>query len=183
MRGLAILLAATSAGHSAQNRIALVVGNSAYTNVPALPNPANDAADVSQSLKRLGFNVTTVTDAKFDAFRQALIEFGRAARGADMAIVFFAGHGVEAAGENWLLPVDLQMKNDLDADTEALSLRSAMLAVSNSKRLGLVILGSVDVRFGHLKVSQPGSGAKRSPNFCASARRVAATFSGPRVRA
>jgi len=138
--GLAMLLLATSASHSAQSRIALVVGNSAYTNVPALPNPANDAADVSQSLQRLGFNVTTVTDAKFDAFRQALIEFGRAARGADMAVVFFAGHGVEIAGENWLLPVDVEMKNDLDADTEALSLRSAMLAVSNAKRFGLVIL-------------------------------------------
>jgi caspase domain-containing protein len=138
--GLAMLLLATSASHSAQNRIALVIGNSAYTNVPALPNPANDAADVSQSLQRLGFKVTTVADAKFDAFRQALVEFGRAARGADMAVVFFAGHGVEIAGENWLLPVDVEIKNDLDADTEALSLRSAMLAVSNAKLLGLVIL-------------------------------------------
>src|SRR5690348_10059033 len=138
--GLAMLLLATSPSHSAQNRVALVIGNSAYINVPALPNPANDAADVSQSLQRLGFNVTTVTDAKFDAFRQALIEFGRAARGADMAVVFFAGHGVEIAGENWLLPVDVEMKNDLDADTEALGLRSAMQAVSNAKLFGLVVL-------------------------------------------
>ena len=138
--GLATLLLAMSASHAAQNRVALVVGNSAYSNVPALPNPANDAADVSQSLQRLGFNVTTVTDAKFDAFRQALIEFGRAARGADMAVVFFAGHGVEIAGENWLLPVDVEMKNDLDADTEALGLRSAMQAVSNAKLFGLVVL-------------------------------------------
>src|SRR5262249_20155732 len=138
--GLAMLLLATSPSHSAQIRVALVVGNSAYSSVPALANPANDAADVSQSLQRLGFNVTTLTDAKFDAFRHALIEFGRAARGADMAIVFFAGHGVEIAGENWLLPVDVELKNDIDADTEAVSLRSAMLAVSNAKALGLVIL-------------------------------------------
>ena len=138
--GLAILLVGTSAGHSAQNRIALVVGNSSYANVPALPNPANDAGDLSQSLQHLGFNVTTVIDAKFDDFRRALIEFGRAARGADMAVVFFAGHGVEIAGENWLLPVDVELKNDIDADTEAVSLRSAMLAVSNAKLLGLVIL-------------------------------------------
>src|SRR4051812_49421222 len=121
--GLAILLLGSSASHSAQNRIALVVGNSSYANVPALPNPANDAGDLTQSLQHLGFNVTTVIDAKFDDFRRALIEFGRAARGADMAVVFFAGHGVEIAGENWLLPVDVELKNDIDADTEAVSLR------------------------------------------------------------
>ncbi len=138
--GLAMLLFGTSAGHSAQNRIALVIGNSAYANVPALPNPANDAGDLSQSLQRLGFHVTTLIDAKFDDFRRALINFARAARGADMAVLFFAGHGVEITGENWLLPVDIDLKNDIDADTEAVSLRSAMLAVSNAKLLGLVIL-------------------------------------------
>jgi Caspase domain len=132
-------LGAPGSAH-AQNRIALVIGNSAYSNVSALANPANDAADVSQSLQHLGFSVTTLTDAKFDAFRRALIEFGRAARGADMAVLFFAGHGVEIAGDNWLLPVDAEIKNDIDVDTEAVGLKSAMLAVSNAKQLGLVIL-------------------------------------------
>jgi len=65
-----------SATVHAEGRIALVIGNSAYRNVSVLGNPANDAADVSQSLRRLGFDVTTVSDAGFDAFRRALIEFG-----------------------------------------------------------------------------------------------------------
>lgn len=130
---------APGTGH-AQQRIALVVGNGDYVNVNTLVNPPNDAADVSQALTRLGFQVTTLTNTKFDAFRQGLIDFGRAARSADMAIIFFAGHGMEITGENWLLPVDAELKNDVDVDTEAISLRSMMLAVSNAKQLGLVIL-------------------------------------------
>ena len=140
LSSLLISMAGLSDSLYAQNRIALVVGNSAYGNVPALPNPANDAADMSQSLRRLGFTVTTLTDAKFDALRRALIDFGRAARGADMAILFFAGHGVEISGENWLLPVDVELKNDIDVSTEAVGLRAAMQAVSNARQLGLVIL-------------------------------------------
>jgi hypothetical protein len=140
LSSLLVFLIGLSDSLHAQNRIALVVGNSAYGNVPALPNPANDAADVSQSLQRLGFSVTTLSDAKFDTMRRALIEFGRAARGAQMAIVFFAGHGVEIAGENWLLPVDVALKNDIDVNTEAVGLRATMQAVANARQLGLVIL-------------------------------------------
>src|SRR5882757_4634057 len=124
----------------ATERVALVIGNSAYEHLPRLTNPVNDATDVSQSLERLGFKVTTVTDAGFEKFRLALREFGRAAVGADMAIIFYAGHGMEVAGENWLLPVDGELKSDLDVNTEATSLRAAMLAVSEAKSLGLVIL-------------------------------------------
>ena len=129
-----------SAPAHAEGRVALVVGNSTYRNVSVLANPANDAADVSQSLRRLGFEVTTVSDAGFEALRRALIDFGRSARNADMAVMFFGGHGVEISGENWLLPVDAELKTDVDVNTEAINLRSAMQAVSNAKRLGLVIL-------------------------------------------
>jgi len=124
----------------AQSRIALVVGNGAYANVKQLHNPPNDAADISQSLQRLGFSVTSITDATLDSLRHALIDFGRAARDADTAVLFFAGHGMEILGENWLLPIDAELRNDVDVDTEAVSLRSAMLAVSNARQLGLVIL-------------------------------------------
>ena len=87
---LAVLTLAfgTSAGH-AQSRVALVIGNSAYQSVPVLPNPINDAADLGASLERLGFAVKRMTDARFDDMRRALIDFGRQARGAEMAVVFF----------------------------------------------------------------------------------------------
>ena len=121
-------------------RVALVIGNSAYKNVPILPNPANDAGDVAAALKRLGFAVNLITNASFDEMRRGLIGLGRDAAGADMAAVYFAGHGMEISGENWLIPVDAELKRDTDAENEAVSLRSVMLQVANTASLGLVIL-------------------------------------------
>jgi len=121
-------------------RVALVIGNSTYRNVPALPNPANDAADIAAALNRLGFTVTLVTNASFDQLRRSLIALGRDAAGADMAVVFFAGHGMEISGENWLIPVDAALTKDTDAANEAVSLRSVILQVSNTTSLGLVVL-------------------------------------------
>jgi hypothetical protein len=124
----------------AQSRVALVFGNSTYQNVSALPNPVNDASDISVSLKRLGFDVKTLTDAKFDDMRRALIGFGQQARGAEFAVIFFAGHGMEIAGENWLIPVDAQLATDLDVANETISLQSLTRAVSSTTKLGLIIL-------------------------------------------
>jgi hypothetical protein len=108
--------------------------------VPVLPNPANDAADVAAALTRLGFTVALIKNASFDEMRRGLIALGRDAAGADMAVVYFAGHGMEISGENWLIPIDAELKRDTDAENEAVSLRSVMLQVSNTTSLGLVIL-------------------------------------------
>jgi hypothetical protein len=121
-------------------RVALVIGNGAYRSVPALPNPSNDAGDVTAALKRLGFVVTLITNASFDEMRRGLIAFGRDAADADMATVYFAGHGMEINGENWLIPVDAELKRDTDAANEAISLQSVMMQVSSTTSLGLVIL-------------------------------------------
>ena len=137
-----LLLLATvlpNAAH-AQSRVALVVGNSAYQNVVALPNPLNDAGDIGAALRRLNFDVTTITNARYDDMRRALIGFGQKARGSEIAIVYFAGHGMEIGGENYLIPVDAQLAGDLDVPNEAIGLQSLMRAVSNSAKLGLVIL-------------------------------------------
>ena len=121
-------------------RVALVIGNGAYRTVPGLPNPPNDAGDVAAALTRLGFTVTLLTNASFDEMRKGLIALGRNADGADMAAVYFAGHGMEINGENWLIPVDAELKRDTDAANEAVSLRSVMQQVSNTASLGLVVL-------------------------------------------
>ena len=121
-------------------RVALIIGNSAYRNVPALPNPANDASDVAAAFKRLGFAVTLVQNGSFDDMRRGLLAFGQAAAGADMAAVYFAGHGMEVNGENWLVPVDAALKRETDAENEAISLRSVMMQVSSTTSLGLVVL-------------------------------------------
>ena len=124
----------------AETKVALVVGNGAYQNVPELPNPPHDAADVAAAFLRLGFSVRLVTDANYDTMRLALVEFNRKARDAEMAVVFFAGHGMEIGGENWLIPVDAELRSDSDAAQEAISLHAVMLMVSSASKLGLVML-------------------------------------------
>lgn len=121
-------------------RVALVIGNGAYRKVPALLNPPNDASDIAAALERLGFSVSLITNASFDDMRRGLIALGRNAADADMATVYFAGHGMEINGDNWLIPIDAELKRDTDAANEAISLQSVMLQVSNTTSLGLVIL-------------------------------------------
>ena len=123
-----------------ETRVALVIGNSAYKKVPLLPNPINDASDVSESLKQLGFTVKTLTNVTFDEMRRNVISFGRQAQGAEIALVFFAGHGMEIGGENWLIPIDAELLSDTDAESEAISLKTVMLQVTKAAKLGLVIL-------------------------------------------
>jgi hypothetical protein len=137
---IALVMLAAPQAHADGKRVALIIGNSAYRNVPALPNPANDASDVAAAFRRLGFAATLVQNGSFDDMRRSLLAFGQQAAGADMAAVYFAGHGMEVAGENWLIPVDANLKRETDAETEAISLRSVMLQVSNTTSLGLVIL-------------------------------------------
>ncbi|MHC2620082.1 hypothetical protein ACVIW2_002114 [Bradyrhizobium huanghuaihaiense] len=121
-------------------RVALVIGNGAYVRVPALPNPTRDAADVARALERLDFKVTQVTNGTAVDMRKAIVEFGRAAEGSMMAVVFYAGHGMEAGGENWLIPTDAELRSDADVESEAVSLRSVNLQVSKARQLGLIIL-------------------------------------------
>ena len=129
-----------SASAATQTKVALIIGNGAYKDVPELTNPTNDATAVAGAFLRLGFSVRLVTDASYDDMRRALLEFSQKARDSEMAIVFFAGHGIELGGENWLIPVDAELKTDLDTEQEAISLRSVMLMVSAASKLGVVVL-------------------------------------------
>jgi uncharacterized caspase-like protein len=124
----------------AGRRVALVIGNAAYRNVTPLVNPRNDAEDIAGSLTRLNFSVNKVIDGTFDDMRRALLQFGRDTVGSDMAVIYYSGHGMEIGGENWLIPVDVELRSDRDAENEAIPLKSAMYQVANGSSLGLVIL-------------------------------------------
>src|ERR1700694_2310439 len=124
----------------AADRVALVIGNGAYQRVPALPNPPRDAADIAHALERLDFKVTQLSNATAADMRKALVEFGHAAEGSLMAVVFYAGHGMEAGGKNWLVPTDAELRSDTDIESEAVSLRSVNLQVGKARQLGLIIL-------------------------------------------
>jgi hypothetical protein len=124
----------------ANGRTALVIGNGAYQAVPALPNPPRDAADIASALKRLDFNVTELTDANSADLKKAIAEFGKTAAESEMAVVFYAGHGMEASGENWLIPIDAKLVSDTDTSVQAINLKTIMAEVSKAKTFGLVIL-------------------------------------------
>ena len=124
----------------ADRRVALVIGNSAYKNVSALPNPSRDAKSIAASFKSVGYNVVTATDVGIVEFRRQLRLFEETAASADIAVVFYAGHGIEVAGINYMIPVDAKLASDRDIDDEAIDLDRFLKSVNESKRLGLVML-------------------------------------------
>ena len=132
-------LGVTPSVAAAAGRVALVVGNSDYAAIGALPNPGNDAADVSAALGRLGFDVTTVQDADRVAMNEALRTFTRESVGADVALVFYAGHGLEMDGVNYLVPVDARLERDTDVRFEAVELDDVLAATAGAE-LRVVIL-------------------------------------------
>ena len=125
----------------AEKRVALVLGNSAYQNVAPLPNPVNDGAVIAATLKAAGFDlVDSRHDLSAVETRRALRDFADAARDADIAVVYYAGHGMEVDGTNYLIPVDAKLERDTDVYDEALSLDRVLVAIDPAKQLRLVIL-------------------------------------------
>jgi formylglycine-generating enzyme required for sulfatase activity/ankyrin repeat protein len=124
-------------------RFALVIGNSGYTGMPRLKNPVNDATDLTVALKRLGFRVTLLTDASRKAMNQAIVAF-REALARDQqseGIFFFAGHGVQSNGVNYLIPVGADIKAEVDLDDEAVSAQKILGSLEDARnRVNLVIL-------------------------------------------
>jgi hypothetical protein len=130
----------SAASWADERRVALVIGNGAYQKVPALPNPPRDASDVAGALQQLGFSVTRLIDGDLAQMNKALADFAAAAAKADTAIVFYAGHGIEADGQNWLIPVDAEIVSDTYASKRAISLHQVQMLVEKTGGLGLVIL-------------------------------------------
>jgi hypothetical protein len=98
----------------AEKRVALVIGNGAYKNAPALPNPKNDAEDVSAALRGAGFDVITGLDLDKNGMDDAAIRFARAARDADVAMFYYSGHAMQFASFNYLMPVDANLTDEAD---------------------------------------------------------------------
>jgi uncharacterized caspase-like protein len=125
----------------AEKRVALVLSNSAYQNVARLPNPVNDGTVIAATLKKAGFDVV---DSRHDLpaaeTRRALRDFADRARDAEIALVYYAGHGIEVDGTNYLIPVDARLERDTDVYDEAFSLDRVLLAIEPAKHLRLVIL-------------------------------------------
>jgi tetratricopeptide (TPR) repeat protein len=123
------------------DRVALVIGNSNYEKVPALSNPERDAKLVADVLVRTGFkSVTLLINLKKDALVSALRNFAVQAETADWAVIYYAGHGMEVGGTNYLVPIDASIAADRDIDFEAVPLEQVLNAAERARKLRLVIL-------------------------------------------
>ena len=122
-------------------RVALVIGNGAYKNVHALPNPPRDSKLIASVLRDVGFQtVISVSDLTRDKFFDALKAFAEEAEKADWAVVYYAGHGFEIGGVNYLVPVDAKLAADKDAETQAVALEQVIAAVGAARKMRLVVL-------------------------------------------
>ena len=138
---LAALTPQVATGQDKVRRIALIIGNGAYQNVHPLDNPPRDAKLIAAALKDVGFQTITLSnDLTRDKFFEALRAFASDAEKADWAVVYYAGHGMEIGGVNYLVPVDARLAADKDAETEAVALEQVIAAVGGARKLRLVML-------------------------------------------
>ncbi|MDI1266486.1 MAG: caspase family protein [bacterium] len=136
---LTICLAGSEA--FAEKRVALVIGNSAYQNVPRLANTVNDARAVADMFRNAKFDVVAAwQDQGIVEMRRMLREFSDRSRGADFAVVYYAGHGIEIDGVNYLIPIDAVLERDRDAFDEAIPLERVLQTIEPASKLRLVIL-------------------------------------------
>lgn len=129
-----------SGSADAGRRVALVIGNSAYENVPNLANPKNDAEGIAAALNRLNFKVILGVDLSHSGFVEKIKEYTRAIRGADIALVYYAGHGLQVRGQNYLAPVDTELFDEADLEFETIRLEAIMSQMERERRINLVFL-------------------------------------------
>jgi formylglycine-generating enzyme required for sulfatase activity len=134
--------AARTAPDPPERRIALVIGIGGYQNAPHLTNPINDARAIGDSLRRLKFDVTELYDPDFRDLNSGVRAFGIRAANADVAVVYYAGHGVQVDRENYLIPADAKLERERDLLYEAMPLDRLLGEVSQATRIGIVLLDS-----------------------------------------
>jgi uncharacterized caspase-like protein len=159
--GLVVLVLAMATSAAADKRVALVIGNSDYAKAGKLPNASRDAGSIGALFRVMAFDVV---EAKYDLgvaeLRRALRDFSEKVRDADIAVVFYAGHGIEINGVNYLVPIDAVLERDVDVEDETVSLDRVVRMLEQAKRLRLVILDAC--RDNPLSRSMKRSAATRS---------------------
>jgi uncharacterized caspase-like protein len=135
-----LIAVSLSSAQEAPRRVALLIANSEYANAAALTNPANDARIVGEALRRAGFQQVVVrSNLTVSQFRTSLREFRLQATGAEVALLYYAGHGIEANGRNWLIPTDARLEEEYDLQDEAIDLDRVMTDVSGARVRAVVL--------------------------------------------
>ena len=146
----------------AETRFALVIGNGAYRNVPALANPPNDAKDIAAALKSLGFKVTLKLDLDLAAMQRAIDEFALESADADVSLFYYAGHGLQLAGRNYLVPVGAELRQPDDIATRTVALDPVLAELGKGKGSHLVFLDACrNNPFAGSGVALPAAGLAR----------------------
>jgi hypothetical protein len=135
-----LLVAFATTQARAESRVALVIGNSDYQYTTTLKNPSNDAREITSALKTLGFAVVTGSNLTQSGFKSTLKEFAEKLRGAHTALFYYAGHGLQVQGENWLIPTDANLASELDLNLEAIPLRAILTSLEQSAQVRIVFL-------------------------------------------
>jgi hypothetical protein len=136
---VAATLVAASAAH-ADRRVALVVGNSAYANAASLRNPRNDASDMAETLKKIGFEVELGLDLDQQNFAVMIEKFARALDGADVGLFFYAGHGLQLNDKNYLVSINAKLENEFLMSSETIDLTSIVRLMESKASVNLVFL-------------------------------------------
>jgi uncharacterized caspase-like protein len=137
---LMLLAVGSVPSSAATDRVALVIGNGAYRHANPLPNPPNDAADVAAALRAIGFDVVEGRDLDKRAMEAKIIEFGRKLDGANIAAFFYAGHGLQVGGKNYLVPVDAKVERAAELGFETVEVSQVLAQMEADKRVNLVFL-------------------------------------------
>jgi len=137
---IALLSLFFSQSVQASSRIALVIGNSAYVHATALPNPQNDASDMAAKLEALDFEVIKGIDLDFTQMRQVIRQYVNRLEDAEMALFFYAGHGLQVDGRNYMAPIDARLENENDLEFEAIDMSMVLSAMERNTETNLVFL-------------------------------------------
>ncbi|WP_245474350.1 caspase family protein [Mesorhizobium sp. M2A.F.Ca.ET.042.01.1.1] len=135
-----VLVAFTTLDARADRRVAFVVGNSAYQTIPALKNPDKDAEDVSSTFRQAGFEVFAAKDLTRLQFEEKFRNYLAAADGADLAVVYYSGHGFQVGGENFLIPVDASLKDAADMEVQAIKVDDILRQLRSRSKVQMIIL-------------------------------------------
>jgi uncharacterized protein len=139
---LIILMGVLGAPLWAEERIALVIGNGDYAYVQKLKNSVNDARKISETLTSIGFQVTTLLDAPRAEIEKTLVDFSFRSEVADLALIYYAGHGVAVEGHNFLIPVDAQISRNSELTEQAIDMNDLLASVDRARKMRIVILDS-----------------------------------------
>ncbi|WP_292345116.1 caspase family protein [Mesorhizobium sp.] len=135
-----ILVGLTAFEAHADRRVAFVIGNSEYREIPALKNPDKDAQDVANTFRLAGFDVFVAKDLTKLQFEEQFRNYLAAADGADLAVVYYSGHGFQIGGENFLIPVDASLKAAADIEVQAIKLDDVLQQLRSKSKIQVIIL-------------------------------------------